>query len=143
MTDDLIKLLMSVGLNKQQASSVTAETITNLYMNDDGKILIAEAKRQVQEMNKLVLILQEDYLDLKKKINALSDILASINEAQNKYGEINDEKAKNAVALYGALLTMNEKTGTSADEAVRSASFITYACLGGQAKREISYVTDK
>ena len=47
MTHELIIQLMNAGLTKQQATSVTAETITNLYMADDGRILIAEAKRQV------------------------------------------------------------------------------------------------
>ena len=50
MTQELIKQLMEAGLTKQQATSVTAETLTNLYMNEDGKMLIAEARRQVIEM---------------------------------------------------------------------------------------------
>ena len=47
MTDDLIRQLMASGLSKQQASSVTAETLVRLFMKEDGKILIAEAQRQV------------------------------------------------------------------------------------------------
>ena len=38
MTDKLIRQLIAAGLTKQQASSVTAETLTQLYMKDDGKI---------------------------------------------------------------------------------------------------------
>ena len=47
MTEDLIRRLIAAGLSKQQASSVTAETLVNLFMPDDGKMLIREAKGQV------------------------------------------------------------------------------------------------
>ena len=47
MTDEMIKRLIAAGLSKQQASSVTAETLVNLFMNDDGRTLIREAQRQV------------------------------------------------------------------------------------------------
>lgn len=43
MTEDLIRRLMAVGLTKQQASSVTAETLVKLFMPNDGKVLIREA----------------------------------------------------------------------------------------------------
>ena len=36
MTDELVRRLMAAGLTKQQANSVTAETLVNLFMNDDG-----------------------------------------------------------------------------------------------------------
>ena len=54
MTDDLVRQLMAAGLSKQQASSVTAETLVRLFMKEDGKILIKEAQRQVTEMQALV-----------------------------------------------------------------------------------------
>ena len=142
MTHELIIQLMNAGLTKQQATSVTAETITNLYMADDGKILIAEAKRQVDEMRETLRALQADYLATKAKMAAVSDNILAITEAQNDFGEITDEKAKNVIALYSAILSMNEKRGADPTEAVRNASFVLYAYLGGQAKREINYLTD-
>ncbi len=70
MTDDLIRQLMASGLSKQQASSVTAKTLVRLFMKEDGKILIAEAQRQVSEMQTLVNELHAEYKELMQKINS-------------------------------------------------------------------------
>lgn len=139
MTDELVRRLMAAGLTKQQANSVTAETLVNLFMNDDGKTLIAEAKRQVAEMSKTVRLLTKDYEELKAKIDSIAGTLTTINEAQEQYGSVTDEKAKNIIALYAALLSMNRKAGSSGPDSVINAGYILYAYLGGQAKREISY----
>ena len=64
MTNDLIKQLMAAGLNKQQATSATAETLVRLFMNEDGKILIKEAQHQVSEMQTLVNGLRGEYKEL-------------------------------------------------------------------------------
>ena len=143
MTDDLIRQLMASGLSKQQASSVTAKTLVRLFMKEDGKILIAEAQRQVSEMQTLVNELHAEYKELMQKINSVSDTLLAITEAQKNHGEVTDEKAKNVVALYGALLAMNEHAGADATDSVRNAGYVVYAYLGGQAKREITYMTEQ
>ena len=143
MTDDLIRQLMASGLSKQQASSVTAETLVRLFMKEDGKILIAEAQRQVSEMQTLVNRLHAEYNELMHKISSVSDTLLAITEAQKEHGEITDEKAKNVVALYGALLTMNEHAGADANDSVRNTGYVVYAYLGGQAKREITYIAEQ
>ena len=143
MTDDLIRQLMASGLSKQQASSVTAETLVRLFMKEDGKILIAEAQRQVSEMQTLVNRLHAEYNELLQKISSVSDTLLSITEAQKEHGEVTDEKAKNVVALYGALLTMNEHAGADANDSVRNTGYVVYAYLGGQAKREITYIAEQ
>lgn len=142
MTDELIMQLIAAGLTRQQATSVTARTLTNLYMQEDGKILIAEARRQVDEMNKTVQALQRDYNGLKSKLDAISGTLSSITEAQEKYGSVSDETARNVIALYASLLNMGIKAGADPAEAVSNAGYILYAYLGGQAKREISYLRD-
>lgn len=143
MTEDLIRRLMAAGLTKQQASSVTAETLINLFMPDDGKKLINEAQRQVEEMQSLVSSLRADYTAIKQKMDTVSETIIAINEAQNDHGSISDDGAKNVVALYAALLNMNEKAGATPTDAVQSASYVVYAYLGGQAKREISFSTDR
>ena len=143
MTDDLKERLMAAGLTKQQASSATAETLVRLFMNDDGKILIREARQQVSEMRELVLSLRHDYNSVMEKMNAVSATILSITEAQSEYGAITDEKAKNVVALYAALLSMNEKAGADGSDAVRNASYVVYAYLGGQAKRQITYMDNQ
>ena len=143
MTDDLKERLMAAGLTKQQASSATAETLVRLFMSDDGKILIREARQQVSEMRELVLSLRHDYNSVIEKMNAVSATILSITEAQSEYGAITDEKAKNVVALYAALLSMNEKAGADGSDAVRNASYVVYAYLGGQAKRQITYMDNQ
>ena len=109
MTNDLIKQLMAAGLNKQQATSATAETLVRLFMNEDGKILIKEAQHQVSEMQTLVNGVRGEYKELLQKISAVSDTLLAITEVQKEHGEITDDRAKNVMALYGALLSMNER----------------------------------
>jgi hypothetical protein len=112
-------------------------------MPEDGKMLLEEARRQVSEMQRTVNQLKMDYGELKKKIESVSDTLLAISEAQKDHGEVTEEKAKNLIALYGALLTMNEKCGAEGPEAVNNASYVAYAYLGGQAKREQIFVTEK
>ena len=68
--------------------------------------------------------------------------IAVITEAQREHGAITDEKARNVVALYAALIGMSEKAGADATEAVRNAGYMLYAYLGGQAKREITYTQE-
>ena len=143
MTDDLKERLIAAGLTKQQATSATAETLVRLFMNDDSKILIHEAKQQVTEMRELVFHLQQDYYSLLEKMESVSDTILSITEAQNEYGTITDNKAKTVLALYAALLSMNEKAGAEGAEAVRNASYVVYAYLGGQAKRQITYTDNQ
>ena len=143
MTEELIRRLIAAGLNKQKATSVTAETLVKLFMPEDGKMLLEEARQQVAEMQRTVNQLKMDYGELKKKVESVSDTLLAISEAQKEHGEVTEEKAKNPIALYGALLTMNEKCGAESPEAVNNASYVAYAYLGGQAKREQIFVTEK
>ena len=142
MTEDLMRLLMSAGLTKQQATSVTAETAVRTLMREDGKALIKEAQLQVAEMRSVVNDLKKEYNEVKKKLDAVSGTLGALAEAKDTYGDVSDEKAKNVVALYAALLSMNEKAGASAEDSVRNAGYVVYAYLGGQAKREVTYTGD-
>lgn len=139
MTEELILQLIAAGLSKQQARSAVAEKITNYYMNDDGKILIAEAKRQVDEMRSVLDDLKRDYYELKQAMQNVSGAILGIREAQGQYGEVTDDKAKNVIALYAALLSMNQKAGASPSESIANAGYTMYAFLGGQARREINY----
>jgi len=142
MTDDLIRRLIAAGLTKQQASSTTAETLVRLFMPEDGKMLIREAKQQVAEMQATVASLRDEYNDLTVKIKQLSDNVLAAIEAQKEFGSITDEKARNAVALYSALLGMNQRAGADGTEAVRNAGYVMYAYLGGQARRDITYTRE-
>lgn len=143
MTDDLVKQLIAAGLTKQQATSVTAETLTQLFMKEDGKLLIKEAHRQVTEMQALLDDLKSEYDGLILKINSISETLLAVFKSQKEHGEIKDSRAKDVVALYGALLSMNEYAGADANDSIRNAGYVVYAYLGGQAKREIAYMTEQ
>ena len=142
MTDDLIRRLIAAGLTKQQASSTTAETLVRLFMPEDGKMLIREAKQQVAEMQATVEALRKEYDDLSAKIKQMSDNVLAAIDAQKEFGSITDEKARNAVALYSALLGMNQRAGADGAEAVRNAGYVMYAYLGGQARRDITYTRE-
>ena len=142
MTGDLIRRLVAAGLTKQQANSATAETLVNLFMPDDGKMLIREAKTQVDEMKQIVASLRKEYEELREEISKISDTIMAIIEAQKKSGEVSDERAQNVIALYAALLSMNQRAGAPGIESVKNAGYVMYAYLGGQAKREISYSSE-
>jgi len=88
-------------------------------------------------MEATVASLRKEYYELKKRIEGVSDTLLSITQAQEQYGTVTDPKAQNIVALYGALMTMNEKKGVPAADSAASIGYIMYAYLGGQAKRDI------
>ena len=139
MTNDMISRLIAAGLSKQQATSVTAEALVDLFMPDDGKILLREAQGRVKEMEATVASLRKDYYEMKKRIEGVSDTLLSITQAQEQYGTVTDPKAQNIIALYGALMTMNEKKGVPAADSAASIGYIMYAYLGGQAKRDVNY----
>ena len=143
LSSKLIEQLISAGLTKQQATSVTAEAVTNFLMNEDGKKLIQEAQWQVSEMQALVNELKSSYVELQKKIADVSQELLSIIKAQAEYGGVTDEKAKNVVALYAALLKMNEDTGAKPADIVNNAGYVVYAYLGGQAKQNIRYTNQE
>ena len=139
MTEDLIRQLIAAGLTKQQATSVTTQKLVNIFMKEDGKILISEAKRQVDEMRSLLANLKQDYYELKNELDSVSKSIIGVRDAQEQYGEITDDKAKNVVALYSALIAVGQNAGASPSESVISASYTMYAFLGGQAKREITF----
>ena len=90
MTDELIRRLIAAGLNKQQATSVTAETLVKLFMPEDGKMLLEEARLQVTKMQRTVNQLKIEYGELKKKIESVSDTMLAISEAQNEHGEVTE-----------------------------------------------------
>lgn len=137
------KLIEEVGLSKQQASSRTTELLVQYFMADDGKTLILEARQQVAEIRKEVTLLQRKCWQLRNEmeneIESISDTVIAIKEAQEEYGCVTDDRAKNALALYAALFEISKKGGASTKNAIKSASRITCAHLGGQAKRDIHY----
>ena len=139
ISEEMKNKLMAIGLSKQQATSATAEAVINFCMNDDEKTLILEARRQVEEMSYIVKSLRQEYSTLKQRFDDLAGFLLDIVKAQQEHGGFTDERAKNTVALYAALLAMNERAGAKGKDSVENAGYVTYAYLGGQARRDIHY----
>ena len=139
ITEAMKKQLMAAGLSKQQVNSATADAVINAIMNEDEKTLIREARLQVNEMTDLVSSLRMEYQELKDKIGAVAGTLLDIAKAQEEHGALTDERARNALVFYAALLKMSESAGAKGSESVENAGYVTYAYLGGQAKREIHY----
>ena len=127
LTQETIDTLIALGVEKQRARSATTEAVVNALMQTDGKLLIQEAKNQVKEMRELVLEAREQYSEI-------SDVTREIAETQKKFGNITDEKAQNALALYAALIAINERIGAKSTDSVTACSYIAYAYLGGQAR---------
>ena len=139
ITEEMKKQLMAAGLNKQQANSSTAKAVVEFLMNADEKTLIQEAQRQVNEMRSLVSSLRREYRELQEKIDTVAGTLLDIAKAQEEHGALTDDRAKNTITLYAAILEMNERKGAKGNESIENASYITYAYLGGQARRDIHY----
>lgn len=139
LTEQMKEQLLAAGLTKTQATSATAEAVVNVLMNADEKTLIKEARLQVNEMTELVASLQKKYHEFEKKIDGVAGFVLDIAKAQNEYGGFTDDKAKNAVAMYGHLLDMNKRVGAEGSVSVKSAGFALYAYLGGVARHDIHY----
>ena len=139
ITELMRNQLLALGLSKQQATSSTADIIINHLIPDDGKLLIQEAKNQVAEMQEIIKSLRIEFSSLKMKIDAVAGVLLDIAKAQEEHGVLTDDKARNAVTLYASIINMNERAGAKGADSVNNAGYVTYAFLGGQAKRDVRY----
>ena len=139
ITEEMKEQLIAAGLTKQQANSILTEAVVSYLVNADEKTLVQEAQRQVHEMSDIVKSLRKEYFTLKEKIDAVAGFLLDIAQAQEEGGILTDDKAKNAATLYAALLKMNERAGARGKDSVENAGYVTYAYLGGQARRDIHY----
>ena len=135
----MVEQLISHGLTKQQAESSTATKIIDYLMKEDDKALINEAENQVAEMKIVVSEAKQEYLEIMQKINDVAGILIEVDKAQKEFGIISDEKAKNAISLYAALINVATHAGATGTDAVTNAGYVTYAYLGGQARRTNAY----
>lgn len=137
MTKELVECLMANGLSKQMATSATAEAITNYYMSENGHaVLLDEAREQVKEMREIVHDLRKQYTEIVRQMQEITGTLQGLKEAQEQYGAITDEKARNAVALYMALISVAQKAGADGGDAVENAGYSLYAYLGGMPRNK-------
>ena len=117
--------------------ALPAEPVERLFEDKTSVLAFLHELIESKDMDDSV-----HYDSLLQKIRDVSETLLSVAEAQKEHGSITDDRAKNVVALYGALLSMNERAGADPADAVRNAGYVVYAYLGGQAKREITYTTE-
>lgn len=128
MTEEMKKTLVKdFGLTFQQVNSTTADKLVTAFMGDAEKELVKEANRQVDEMRSILN-------KLSSRFSILSDSILKIAEAQEEYGEINDERGRNALIFYAAMLKLNDEAGADADISVKEAGTVLFAYLGGQAR---------
>ena len=134
ISNEMVTLLMQKGgLSKTQATSTAAQTVVEMFLQKEGHdILIAEAQAQVSELSRQNAELARQFRDLQCNIMQQAGVLEAITEAQQEYGSVKSERAKDALSLYGALLTVNKKNGISGEIGARNAGYITYAFLDGQ-----------
>ena len=121
MEEEIIKKLMDAGLTRAQAESKTANACIEAFMNDEWKVLIEESRARLNAMEKSIrdlatyatnraTQLANEYSNLKQRIEDASKILVAIDEAKERHGSVSEDKAKNALALYGAILEIKQKS---------------------------------
>ena len=108
--------------------------VSRSYLQSDANVKKVSNHITKKVAEKLEEMFKNDREDFEKKWD---DIKVFI-----EYGSITDEKARNTVALYSALLGMNQRAGADGTEAVQNAGYVMYAYLGGQARRDITYTRE-
>lgn len=132
----LVSELMKRGLNKSQANAKSITTIAELLASDNGKaadryvsdrcnFMIARAESELKKM-------RETHAKLSDEVESISKTILAIEKSQKEWGEISDQKAKNAISLYAALLAISKEYGGTD---IEGAGYMVYAFLGGQARR--------
>lgn len=142
---DMINILMEKGgLSKQQAQSATAEACVKLFMDDDGKLLLEETQRQlndiVKEARKSLSTLREKNWELQVKIQSMSDYVLAVKDAENKYGKVESDKAKEVLALFGSLMSIVDKTKTDDKYKLECISYVMWAYLGGKSRGNVEAI---
>ena len=146
LTPEVISYLIERGVDKTAASSAAAKKIVDALMDEGQKVVIEEAEAQVLAMRKIVSDCKSEYLRVQKCIEDIDQFTKDVRAAQDEHGELTDERAKNAVTMYAALMKMNSaayadarnncrSTEINPNQIVKAASYCVYAFLGGQARR--------
>lgn len=108
-----------------------------------GAAILDEAKRKVEMMEEICDSLRSRYEGIVNSMDTISQNLQALTEAQEKAGDLEDSRAKDAIALYSALISVAMKSGADGASAVENAGYILYAYLGGQAARNVNFDADR
>ena len=137
----LQRALKEQGLTSSQIASRAADAAVKVLMGDDGTLMIAETEARVKAMESVLITAKDMLDDMRRKATSLDSEVSGLKEmieAQKEHGGLTDERAKNTVSLYAQLIALGAAAKVSAEIAVTNAGYVTYAYLGGQAKREIN-----
>lgn len=140
LSPEMIQYLVKHGVDKSSAQNVTARKVVNALMNDEENALMQEAVRQVEQM-------KSDYESIRKCIEDIGEVVNALAQTTKEFGKATDEKAINALVMYGAMIKMNSSVGEKTygnygdykpvdpNTIIKAASYCVYAYLGGQARR--------
>lgn len=120
----LYQALRDLGLSKQAATGPIARAVTDAFISD-------EAVRMKAINARLCDI--ENTLDGRGK--EIDVILESFQRLAEVSGELQSEKAKDALILWHEMLRVSAEFGVPMVDSAKSISFIMYAVFGGQARR--------
>jgi hypothetical protein len=119
ISKELKDKLKTAGMTDSQLKSATLQVLINALMPDPTKEIIAESQRQIEDYKQ-----QIDEYDVHW-------------ESTKAYHTLTDEKAKNAVTLYNAILAIDPVLSTIA-ERMSAAEHIVCAYLGAKSFTEIN-----
>ena len=139
-TTELNRKLIAAGLNSQQCNSKTAEVVVDVLAAEQG-LLLAEAKAQITKVENAVsnaLYRVSKLYDRHTEAIEHADKLIEVLEKQNNAcDELSSDRAKDTLILFTSLLKICAfYPNVDMGQAIESVSYIMYAMLGGQAKRE-------
>lgn len=137
--DEIIRILMDSGLSRQQAQTSTASHIVDVFTKD-SEVGIDVLRAQVNSLKNEVYRCKEEIYRLNNASDKADAIIQSIEESTKLSDEIADEKAKNALMLYSAIIQIGINNGADINKNIENAGYILYAYLGGQAKREQRFI---
>ena len=139
--DEIVRILMQSGLTRQQAGSAAAKEVVKLFAKDNN-IGIEALNAQIDEMRKDIINYRMEIINLKSANNKAEELLSRIDAVNDLSDDLTDERAKNALLLYSALIQIGSKKGADIDKIIENAGYIVYAYLGGQAKREQTFIAE-
>ena len=123
--------LMAEGLTRQQVESKTAEKVVQVFMNADKRTILQEAQAQVVKMEERIQRLYAMYEGYGEAMKNQLKVFVGAAEAEQKYGVLTDDRAKNAATLFGTCIEMALKSDATPGDAVTYSSAIVSAYLGG------------
>ena len=136
VSQEMIERLLSAGLTRSQATSKTAEVITDLYAENAG-LALSEAKRQIEELEQMALQTRRKVNEAAYRNEAVVErvdaLLTQIEELNKTGTEMETERARDCIRSFEFMMRLAASYKCDMDEALHS--FMIYAMLGGQATR--------